>query len=538
MPSRTFTTSARPPAAAARRRRVPWALATTSCLAVAIALSPLGIVITQAVQAGWGQVWPVIDRPFVAALLWGTLRLALAVTALSALLGTGAAWLTERTALPGRRLWAVVLLVPIVLPDFVLAWAWSSLFPAVHGYPGAVLVMTLHLYPLVYLPMGAAFRAADPGQQEAARSLGLSKWGAWVKVSLRQARSSLLGGCLLVCLALLGYYGGFEDLRYQTFTTAIFGELQTQFAPAVASSLALVLVALSAVVLTAEAAFRERGRMQRSGSGARREQRPLPLGKATVPALIAVGAVAGTALGLPLAVVVYWTAAGGSAALPGAASLAPAAGYTAIYSAFGALAATLLALPVSLLASRHQRRWSAALQRSTFIVQAMPGIVVGLALVYLASHWLSFAYQSPELLVAAYGVMFVPLGVVALLPSVARATPRLEEIGRSLGQGPVAVRLRVTLPLLAPGLGAAFCFVFLSAATELTATLLLVPTGTQTLATQFWAYAQEGVSFGSAAPYAAMLVVMSALPAYLLARWYDKGHASPAARQELLGAVA
>ena len=96
--------------------------------------------------------------------------------------------------------------------------------------------------------------------------------------------------------------------------------------------------------------------------------------------------------------------------------------------------------------------------------------------------------------------MFFPLALVAMTASVLRASPRLEEIGRSLGKGPFTVRLRVTLPLLAPGLAAAFCFVFLSAATELTATLLLVPTGVQTLATQFWAYAEEGVSFGAAAP--------------------------------------
>ena len=103
----------------------------------------------------------------------------------------------------------------------MLSWAWSSVFPAVQGYFGAVLVMVLHLYPLVYLPMAAAFRAADPSQEEAARSLGLSRWAVWLRISVRQARTTLFGGCLLVCLSLLAYYGAFEDLRYQTFTTAI-----------------------------------------------------------------------------------------------------------------------------------------------------------------------------------------------------------------------------------------------------------------------------------------------------------------------------
>jgi iron(III) transport system permease protein len=520
-----------------RRHRFPWLLASVSILVVAALLSPLGLIVAQAAQAGWGQVWTVLDRSFVATLLWNTVRLAIVVTALCGLIGTAAAWLTERTALPGRKVWAVLLIVPIVIPDFVLAWTWSSIFPAIRGYPGAVLVMTLHLYPLVYLPMAAAFRAADPGQEEAARSLGLSRWEAWLRVSVRQARSTLLGGCLLVCLALLAYYGGFENLGYQTFTTAIFGELQTQFAPAVASSLSLVLVAVSLFVLGGEAIFRERGRLQRSGPMAQRAQTPIPLRRTRLPAVLGVSSLVALALGFPVAIVAYWMVAGGSSGLPAAISLTAAAGYTALFSGLGALVATILALPVSLLASRHQRRWSTALERSTFIVLAIPGVVVALALVYVTSRYLVLLYQSPELLVFAYALMFFPLGLVAMSSSVARASPRLEEIGQSLGRRPLAVRLTVTFPLLAPGLAAAFFFVFLSAATELTATLLLVPTGVQTLATQFWAYAEEGVSFGAAAPYAAMMIALSVLPAYLLGRWFDRRFVNEPGRASVLEAV-
>jgi len=90
-------------------------------------------------------------------------------------------------------------------------------------------------------------------------------------------------------------------------------------------------------------------------------------------------------------------------------------------------------------------------------------------------------------------------------------------VGRSLGYRPTTVWRRVTLPLIAPGLGAAFALVFISAATELTATLLLHPTGVNTLATQFWAYTSE-LSYGAAAPYAALMVGISAVPAYLLSR--------------------
>jgi iron(III) transport system permease protein len=522
---------------AARRRRFPWLLAPASVLIVAVLLSPLALIAAQAVQTGWSQLWPVLDRPFVGSLLWNTVRLAVLVTALCAVIGTVAAWLTERTTLPGRRVWSVLLIVPLVVPDFVLSWAWSSVFPSVRGYFGAALVMVLHLYPLVYLPMTAAFRAADPGQEEAARSLGLSQWAVWLRISVRQARSVLLGGCLLVCLSLMAYYGAFEDLHYQTFTTAIFGELRTQFNPAGASALSLVLVILSVLVLGGETGFRERGRLQRSGAMAPRAQQPIPLSRSRLPALAGVALLVGLALGFPVAIVIYWMTIGGASTLPAAVSLSSAVGYTALYSALGALVATALALPVSLLAARHQRRWSTALERSTFITQALPGVVIGLALVFLASRYLGFLYQSPELLVVSYTLMFFPLGLVAVTSSVLRASPRLEEAGRILGRRPWHVRLTVTLPLLAPGLAAAFCFVFLSAATELTATLLLVPTGVQTLATQFWAYAEQGVSFGAAAPYAAAMIMMSAVPAYLLGQFFDRRSGSQTGSTSIMEAM-
>ena len=509
-----------------RRRRFPWLLTSMSLLIVFAILSPLLLVIIQAAQSGWGNVWSLVDQSFVAGLLWNTIRLALVVTVLCAVIGTGFAWLTERTDLPRRKLWTVLLIVPIVIPDFVLAWTWSSVFPLVHGYFGAALVMTLHLYPLVYLPMAAAFRVADPGQEEAARTLGVSRRSAWMRITVRQARPTLMGGCLLVCLALLSYYGAFEDLRYETFTTAIFGALRTQFSTIAACALSLVLVAMSIVVLGGEGFFRERGHLQRPGAMAQRLAKPIPLGRWRPLVLVEIAALVILALGFPIAIVVYWMVAGGTSTLPAAVSLGSALAYTTSFSALGAIIATVMALPVALLASRHARRWSVALGRTTFIIQAVPGIVVALALVYVTSRYTGWLYQSPELLIASYALMFFPFALVALSASVARASAALEETGRVLGKGPVSVRLTVTLPLLTTGLAAAFCFVFLSAVTELTATLLLVPTGVQTLATQFWTYAEEGASFGTAAPYAAMMMLLSAVPAYFLGKWFGRVRAS------------
>jgi iron(III) transport system permease protein len=112
--------------------------------------------------------------------------------------------------------------------------------------------------------------------------------------------------------------------------------------------------------------------------------------------------------------------------------------------------------------------------------------------------------------------------------SASQAPPRLAEVGRSLGCGPLAVFCRVTLPIIAPGVAAAFCLVFLSAVTELTATLVLVPTGVQTLATQFWAY-QSNTAYGAAAPYAAVIVVIAAIPSIVVATWFSRRTGGPSA---------
>ena len=207
--------------------------------------------------------------------------------------------------------------------------------------------------------------------------------------------------------------------------------------------------------------------------------------------------------------------------MPQTASVASAAGYTIGYSAAAAAIATIAALPVAVLAVRSPSRVVRLLERSTYIVQGLPGLVIALALVFFCLHYLAFVYQTSFLLVAAYAILFFPLAYVCVRASVLQAPEGLEEVARSLGQRPLAVRLRVTLPLVAPGLAAAFCLGFLSAVTELTATLILVPTGVETLATQFWAFTGN-VSYGAAAPYAAAMVAISIPPGILLSRWFDR----------------
>jgi iron(III) transport system permease protein len=125
------------------------------------------------------------------------------------------------------------------------------------------------------------------------------------------------------------------------------------------------------------------------------------------------------------------------------------------------------------------------------------------------------------MLVVAYAIMFFPLALVGVRTSVAQAPAGLEDVARSLGQRRLAVFWRVTRPLVTPGLTAAFCLVFLSSVTELTATLILVPTGVQTLATQFWSF-QQNLAYGQAAPFALLMIAIAAVPSYVLGRFFDR----------------
>jgi iron(III) transport system permease protein len=418
------------------------------------------------------------------------------------------------------------MLLPLAIPDFVTGYTWSSLSPAVHGLGGAVLVMTLGLYPLIYLPVAAALRRADSTLYEVARGLGTGRFAAFRRVVLPQIRPALLGGCLLVTLALLAEFGTFEILRFQTFTTEIFTEFTLGFNAPAASALSLLLVLLSLLALGGEhVVSRRRGsgraRIGTLGGGARvtRVHR-YRLGRATLPVLGGFAVLTGLSVGVPVSTVIYWRLRPPDTTLPPI-PLAGAAVNTLVYAGSAAILATVAAFPVALLFVRHPGRLGTLFERIGYLSQGLPGLVLALALVFFAIHAAYRLYQTPELLVVTYAIMFFPLALVSLRASLTLAPPRLEETARSLGCRPVAALRRVTLPLVAPGIAASAALVFLAAVVELTATLVLVPTGANTLATAFWAY-QQNSSYASASRYAIVIVAIAAIPGCLLQRWFDR----------------
>ena len=459
-------------------------------------------------------MFDVLLRERTARLLLRSLLLAGTVTTLCLVLGVAMAWLVVRSDLPGRRAWAIAAALPLAVPTYVAGFSWLSFAPSLTGWAGAILVLVLCCVPYVVLPVAAALRRMDPAHEEVARSLGLSPWQAFRRAALPQLRPAIAAGGLLVALYVLSDFGAVSTMRFDAFTRVIYTSYRASFDRTPAAVMGLLLVAVTLLLVWFEGRTRGRAGYARVGSGGARTAARTRLGRATVPALLLFGSFTALSLGVPAWALAYWTARGASDAHP-LGEVLGTAGASVWFALLGAAATTLLALPVGLLAARRAGRLPWLFERASYAGHALPGIVVALSLVFLSIRAVPALYQRTPVLVLAYVVLFLPLAVGAVHASAAQSPPVLEEVARSAGARPLQVLRRVTLPLAAPGIGAGAALVFLTCMKELPATLLLRPLGTDTLATRVWTETGVG-AYAAAAPYAAVLVLLSAVPTYLL----------------------
>ncbi|HLF40574.1 MAG TPA: iron ABC transporter permease [Acidimicrobiia bacterium] len=516
----------------ARRRRPPPLLVAAGALVGAGAALPLVYLFLRAAEGGVGRLLDTVSEHRTLELLVDTVGLAVAVTAGTVVLALPLGWLTARTDLPGRRAFAVLTALPLVLPSYVFGYAFVAAFgpvglvqgwleplgmerfPNLYGFWGAFLVLTFSTYPYVLLTVRAALSGLDPALEEAGRSLGRSPAATFFSVVLPQLRPALAAGALLVALYALHDFGAVSLLRFDSFTRVIYSQYQNSFDRIRAATLGLVLVALTLSVLATETRLRGRLGVPRTRRG---KAPPVALGQWRWPAALWCGLVVLFALGLPLGVISYWLFRGGAAG----SSLrltAELAGNSFAVSALGAGAALVAAWPVAVLSARYAGRLSRMIERASFIGFALPGLVVALALVFFgARFWGGRLYQTQVMLIAAYVILFLPQAVGALRTSLLQVSPSLEEAARSLGCDRRRVLWRVTLPLVRPGVVAAFGLVFLTAMKELSATLLLSPIEFTTLATQVWASTNEAFFAKAAAP-ALAIVAISAVPLLMTGR--------------------
>ncbi len=491
-------------------------------------------------SGAWAETLETLSKPHTLTVLGNTVVLAVAVTIAAAIIAVPIAWLTTHTDLPGRRVWAILTALPLVIPSYVFAYLFVSVhspkgllqqllapfgierLPPIYGFPGAFLVLTLISYPYTLLTVRAAIARMDPALLEAARSLGLSPGEAFRRVTLPYLRPAILAGSLLVALYVLRDFGAVTMLQYSTFTRIIYNRYLSYQMDA-AAAMAFVLVLLTAVVLLLE--WRARGNSQyaRVAVGAARQMQPNALGRWKWPSLIFVTSIVLWALIVPVGGLLYWFWRGLSqnwaVREAGAAvtttqyltSLLEPAWNSLSMAAMGAILAIIFALPITILAVRRPGRASSFFERLTYASFALPGIVVALAYVFFGVNYARPLYQTMPMLLAAYVVLFIPQAVGAERASLMQVPPSMEEAGRSLGKRSLTVFRRITLPLVRPGIIVGAILVFLTIMKELPATLILSPLGFDTLAVQVWSNISEAFFARAAAP-TLLLVLFSSLP--------------------------
>jgi iron(III) transport system permease protein len=416
-----------------------------------------------------------LAAPSTPELLLNTALLLVTVGVCSLILGVGMAVLVVRTTLPAPRMWIVLFTMPLAVPGFVSAYTWVAASfryvpqsTAVFGLGGATLVMSLGLFPYVFLPTVAALRGVDAAQEEIARGLGKSRWQVWWTVTVPQLRVAISAGMLIVLLHVLAEFGALQLLNYQTFTTAIMQRVRVLGAPESGRALAVVLVGGAALVLLLERLARGRRTQARVGRGVQRTPVRWSLGKVRAVWAGMCGLIALLALGVPLYVAVVGLvdgvsgpASGVDAVLDGPGSggidwgTLGSAGLNTLELAVAAgVVATVVGLPISWLYARHPGRFATVAERSVWLAHSLPGVILALALVYLGVRWFRPLYQTPVMLVAAYVILFLPLAVGSQHVGLRAAGKRLDEAAQSLGYGRMRTMLRVTLPLALPGVAA------------------------------------------------------------------------------------
>lgn len=469
-------------------------------------------------------------------ILWNSIGMATASTAIAALISIPYAFLTVKTDLPGRKFWSVVSTLPLAIPTYVGSFALIATFgprgslvqswlsplgverlPSIYGWTGTIIAITLFSYPYLLLSVRAGLQGLDPALEESARSLGYNSWGIFFRVTLPLLRPSIVAGSLLVALYALQDFGTPALMRFNSFTHAIFTQYQSSFNRSLAAALSMVLVALVLIILSVEQRVRTNASYYSRGSGAVNKAKLIPLGKWKPVAIAFCSLISFFSLILPIGVIILWLTRS-SDIIGTLQNMLLFARNSAWASSLAAIFATLLALPVAILSVRFPSKISTLIERGTYLGYGLPGIVVALSLVFFGANYLPWIYQTMPMLVFAYIILFLPQSVGTNRSSLLQISPTLEESARSLGRSPWQTLKDVTLPLVRPGITSGIVLVFVTAIKELPATILLSPIGFKTLAVEIWESTNDARLSDAAAASFTMLMVCTGLTFIILSQ--------------------
>ena len=529
---------------------------TVAAVAIAAVLAVPIVAVLSSLLAPAGEVWRHLWRTQLAELVLNTVLLLAGVGAGTLIVGTGLAWLVVNHRFPGRAALEWALILPLAVPAYVVGFAFLGLLeysgpvqtglrawlgpwarlPELRSYGGVTLMMTLVFYPYVYLLARAAFRAQGAATLETARSLGRSRLGAFLTITLPMARPSLAAGASLAMMEALADFGTVSTFGYRTLTEAVYRVWYGMFDRVAAAQLASVLLLFAFVLLLLERASRGRARFTQ-GHRPGREVTPVALvGWRAAAATVTCGAVLGMAFLLPVGQLAVWafiTAREGRVA-PGFGALL---GHTLWLASAASLCACAAALVLSYAGRLRPSRAVRFAGQLAAMGYAVPGAVIAVG-VLMPLAWLDHGVApllehlsgrpvglaltgSAAGLVFAYLVRFLAVSVQTVEASLARIPGSFDDAARSLGAGAGRALRRIHLPLMRGGLLTALILAFVETMKEMPATLLLRPFGINTLAVEVWERTSEAMWQEAAVP-ALAIVLAGLLPVVLAIRWSGK----------------
>ncbi len=534
-------------------RPTRWLTGLTLLIAAFVAV-PILSVASNLFSAGTGGTWAHLAATLLPEYIVTSLQLCLGVGVGVALLGVGAAWLVTHLDFAGRRTFEWALVVPLAMPAYVMAYTYTDLlqfagpvqsalretmgwgradysFPEVRSTGGAVLMFASVLYPYVYMLARTAFLERGGGVMEAGRSLGLTPWRSFLRVSLPMARPAIAAGVALALMETLADYGTVSYFGVQTFTTGIYRAWFSLGDRAAAAQLSMCLLGFVLLVLALEQASRGRARFH--GTGLRRQppRGPRLTGWHAAAAIAACCVPLLLGFVIPSGVLLQMALTDGDAQF-GARFFALARN-SVVVSSLTALLAVGLAVLVAYARRLDAGPASKLAHWTAGMGYALPGSVIAVGVLIPVARldntlvqWLqtNFGWQgglvltgSIAALVFACLVRFLASALQSVDAALHRVTPHMDDAARSLGLSPARTLQRVHVPLLRRGLLTAGLLVFIDVMKELPATLVMRPFNFDTLATQAYRLASdERLAEASTASLA--IVVVGLLPLIVLCR--------------------
>jgi iron(III) transport system permease protein len=540
---RGFSHSIRPPSG--------WQVVTF--VVALLVMVPLSVLLLAWLNPAW-EIWEHLWQTLLSQLLINTFKLVLGVFVGTLILGVSLAWLTGACDFPGRKQFSWLLLLPLAMPTYVLAFVFLGLFdfsgpvqsqlrdwfgrgvwfPDVRSTAGVVLVMSLALYPYVYLLSRNAFSTQGKRALEAAESLGCGKWEGFFRVVLPMARPWIAGGATLVLMEALADFGAVSIFNYDTFTTAIYKAWFGFFSLSAAAQLSTLLVALVFLLIILEQRLRKRMRFTQSRITPKAERIKLVGGKKWLASGYCMF-VLSIAFLLPALQLLIWSLNVFSDEFD-----SRYLGLLARSLTLGLSSALLIAAVALLLAyagRRHSDRLTHSLIRLATLGYALPGTVLAVGIFIPLATLDNFLIDSarsyfnlelPQMLqgtvlimLIAYLIRFMAAGFKSIDSAMHRVTNNIDEASRLMGLRGIRLIGKVHLPILKSGIFTALTLVFVDVMKEMPITLMTRPFGWDTLAVKIFELTSEGEWERAALP-ALTLLLSGLIPIVLLMRGTEK----------------